>query len=252
MPGQSHRTKAFTLIELLVVISIISLLIAILLPALGAARKSARRIKCIAQMKQQGMALVLYAADFNDFPPLSDSNSQRVGQVQTMKYIHNLDYGDVPSRVPYRQPFSSVLACPSSGAESGLSNMAIYNNYTFNRRVIRYYNSSSQTWNDSSGYGGRYELPWRLSNFQYPSGDIYAFCSWRATNPDSSLTTEGFNDWTSTHPFHQSNRMNNAAQGVYREHMQGTNLVHVDGHVESFQYSQLEELVAAKRYWREK
>ncbi|MFG0250463.1 MAG: hypothetical protein ACF8OB_16375, partial [Phycisphaeraceae bacterium JB051] len=122
----------------------------------------------------------------------------------------------------------------------------------FNRRVIRYYNQSTQTWNDSTGYAGRYEFPWRLSNFQYPSGDIYSYCSWRATEPDSYLTTEGFNNWTSTHIYWVTSRADAAAQGMYKEHLQGTNLVLLDGHVESFQYSQLENLVADKRYWREK
>lgn len=57
----SHR--AFTLIELLVVISIIALLIAILLPALGAARQAARSIKCIANVRQLGMASVMHQQD---------------------------------------------------------------------------------------------------------------------------------------------------------------------------------------------
>lgn len=58
---------AFTLIELLVVLSIISLLIAILLPALGAARKSANDIKCQANQRGIATAMVAYSLDDREF-----------------------------------------------------------------------------------------------------------------------------------------------------------------------------------------
>tara|TARA_Y100001933_G_scaffold42660_1_gene39792 strand:- start:9119 stop:9850 length:732 start_codon:yes stop_codon:yes gene_type:complete len=53
----------FTLIELLVVISIISLLVAILLPALASARKAARLTACASNVRQMGLALNMYAQD---------------------------------------------------------------------------------------------------------------------------------------------------------------------------------------------
>ncbi len=65
-----HRTGAgFTLIELLVVISIITLLVAILLPALQNARKSARSIGCLSNQRQIGLALHMYANDNRDYLP---------------------------------------------------------------------------------------------------------------------------------------------------------------------------------------
>ncbi|MEZ6190639.1 MAG: type II secretion system protein [Phycisphaerales bacterium] len=63
------RKNGFTLIELLVVISIIALLVGILLPALGAARKSAQNIKCLSNLRQVGIGTMGYAIDSKDFLP---------------------------------------------------------------------------------------------------------------------------------------------------------------------------------------
>jgi len=64
-----NRSHGFTLIELLVVISIISLLIAILLPALASARKSAYAVQCLSSLRQLGMGLPLYANDSREYFP---------------------------------------------------------------------------------------------------------------------------------------------------------------------------------------
>jgi prepilin-type N-terminal cleavage/methylation domain-containing protein len=62
---------SFTLIELLVVVAIIAVLVSILLPALGAARESARATVCLSNMKQLGLGITAYAADFNDWMYIS-------------------------------------------------------------------------------------------------------------------------------------------------------------------------------------
>ncbi len=78
-PGSpSPQRRGFTLIEILVVISIISLLIALLLPALARVRRSERATACLSNLRQHGVAFNLYEIDYGALPHEDDSNHPEV------------------------------------------------------------------------------------------------------------------------------------------------------------------------------
>ncbi|MEM1446861.1 MAG: prepilin-type N-terminal cleavage/methylation domain-containing protein [Planctomycetota bacterium] len=79
LDSSAPRRVGFTLIELLVVISIIALLIGILLPALGAARSTARSAACLSNMRQIGIGLATYATDNGDWIPGPNTSGVQIG-----------------------------------------------------------------------------------------------------------------------------------------------------------------------------
>jgi prepilin-type processing-associated H-X9-DG protein/prepilin-type N-terminal cleavage/methylation domain-containing protein len=108
----------FTLIELLVVIAIIAILAAMLLPALNQARETARRGKCIGQLKEISSAAIMYSDDFSGYFPLStrlaDSGTYKptyAGIMHITKHLVNPRLYTCPTAASYEyadQPLKSL------------------------------------------------------------------------------------------------------------------------------------------------
>jgi prepilin-type N-terminal cleavage/methylation domain-containing protein len=69
-----RRSKGFTLIELLVVIAIIAILASILFPVFARAREQARKTVCLSNMKQLGLAMLMYTQDYDEMLPAGAAN----------------------------------------------------------------------------------------------------------------------------------------------------------------------------------
>jgi prepilin-type processing-associated H-X9-DG protein/prepilin-type N-terminal cleavage/methylation domain-containing protein len=102
------KSRAFTLVELLVVITIIGILIALLLPAVQAAREAARRMSCTNNLKQVGLALHLYHDSMQTFPP-GDTSLGGAGAPYwswSALILPYLEGGGISSQINYTASFN--------------------------------------------------------------------------------------------------------------------------------------------------
>ena len=103
------KRNQFTLLELLVVVGVIALLLSLLLPALGVARRKAHEIKCFGSLRQVGAAATMYAFDNNEWLPPATGNYDplsSLGKLFTYTYAGTTSSG-------YLSNSSGLLECPS-------------------------------------------------------------------------------------------------------------------------------------------
>lgn len=118
-----NRTHGFTLVELLVVIAIIGVLVALLLPAIQAAREAARRSTCLNNIKQVGLALHGYHDANQQFPIGSSGVWHSSWLVHVLPWIEEeAAYEKLDFKVPFAM-YDGVLNAPNSPSAIALESL---------------------------------------------------------------------------------------------------------------------------------
>jgi prepilin-type N-terminal cleavage/methylation domain-containing protein/prepilin-type processing-associated H-X9-DG protein len=102
--GRSGSSRAFTLTELLIVIAIIGILIALLLPAIGAAREAGRRIQCANNLKQIGLAINTFEGTNGGFPIGAEMEG---GAAWSALILPNLEYSYIYDKLTFSEGLGS-------------------------------------------------------------------------------------------------------------------------------------------------
>ncbi|MBN2296814.1 MAG: DUF1559 domain-containing protein [Pirellulales bacterium] len=141
------QRQAFTLVELLVVIAIIGILIALLLPAVQAAREAARRMQCSNGMRQVGLAMHNYENQIGVFPaglmvapPIDGNSPGHTAFALLLPYIEQVDvsYDFLRRNLHNKQATTkliSVYVCPSD-TNSGRLSSDLSNVYSRSNMVV--------------------------------------------------------------------------------------------------------------------
>ena len=212
-----NRRGGFTLIELLVVIAIIAILAGMLMPALSQAKAKAKGIQCINNLRQIGIAMIMYADEHENYVPRGDA--ERWFFV-FMPYMP--EGGTVED---FRQ--IKIYKCPSYPPGPRLA-----------RQIVTYVVNAWRFNSPTDRQGFQQIGASKVTSFQEPSNTIYL-----ADSEDGSWRPiiDGFGDpttdtwvndvWNPSHlPYTERGQLSGQRRVSANRHSSGCNLLYLDGH----------------------
>ncbi len=234
------RERGFTLIEVLVVVAIISILVSILLPALGQARIVSRTTKCLSNQRQIGTALTMYMGDYKEWVP-------REGTYNPMN--PPIARARVPWPVALR-PYLDERASPNVDLEDDFVVAPYYNDPARppDDHKIHYVNNGMRFVSpgipDTRGAGNTLYRrgPTPLSRHQRPADTIYLSCFtddstrtiynlFQTTDRSDMAYAQMYDLWMGEHVIPGgSNAVLLIDRIAPNRHGNGANVVFIDGH----------------------